>query len=157
LLRNYGSREKYYNDVKGVNSRLDEMQAALLRVRLQHLEEWNARRAKIAAIYLEGLRDTELLLPLVAEGAVPVWHLFVVRSRRRDRLQQYLTEQGVQTLIHYPVPPHLQPAYADLGIAAGAYPISEAIHREVLSLPIGPHLSPDDARRVVEIVRAFKP
>src|SRR5437764_7400394 len=157
LLRNYGSREKYYNDVKGVNSRLDEMQAALLSVRLLHLEEWNARRARIAAIYLEGLRDTELLLPLVAEGVVPVWHLFVVRSRRRDRLQQYLKARGVQTLIHYPVPPHLQPAYADLGIEAVAYPISEAIHREVLSLPMGPHLSPDDARRVVEAVRAFKP
>ncbi len=156
LLRNYGSREKYYNDVKGVNSRLDEMQAALLRVRLQHLEEWNARRARIAAIYLEGLRDTELLLPLVAEGALPVWHLFVVRSRVRDRFQQYLKEQGVQTLIHYPVPPHLQPAYADLDMAAGTYPLSEAIHREVLSLPIGPHLAVEDAHRVVEIVRAFK-
>ncbi|HJQ22291.1 MAG TPA: DegT/DnrJ/EryC1/StrS family aminotransferase [Blastocatellia bacterium] len=155
LLRNYGAREKYYNDVKGVNSRLDEMQAALLRVRLQHLEEWNARRARIAAIYLEGLRDTGLLLPAVADGAVPVWHLFVVRSPVRDRLQQDLKAQGVQTLIHYPVPPHAQPAYADLRIAAGAYPISEAIHREALSLPMGPHLSVDDARRVVEVVRAF--
>jgi dTDP-4-amino-4,6-dideoxygalactose transaminase len=157
LLRNYGSREKYYNDVKGVNSRLDEMQAALLRVRLRHLDEWNARRAKIAALYLEGLRDTGLLLPLVAEGAAPVWHLFVVRSQRRDALQQHLKEQGIQTLIHYPVPPHLQPAYAELGIQAGTYPLSEAIHREALSLPIGPHLLADDARRVIEAVRAFTP
>ena len=156
LLRNYGSREKYYNDVKGGNSRLDEMQAALLRVRLQHLEEWNARRDHIAALYLEGLRDAGLVLPAVAEGAQPVWHLFVVRSAARDRLQQHLKEQGVQTLIHYPVPPHLQPAYADLGIEAGTYPISEAIHREVLSLPIGPHLSEEHARRVVEVVRDFK-
>ncbi|HKQ05063.1 MAG TPA: DegT/DnrJ/EryC1/StrS family aminotransferase [Blastocatellia bacterium] len=156
VLRNYGSREKYYNDVKGVNSRLDEMQAALLRVRLRHLDEWNTRRAKIAALYLESLRDAGVSLPLVAEGAGPVWHLFVVRCQRRDALQQHLREQGIQTLTHYPVPPHLQPAYADLGLKAGTYPISEAIHREALSLPIGPHLSADDARRVVEAVRAFE-
>jgi dTDP-4-amino-4,6-dideoxygalactose transaminase len=155
LLRNYGAREKYYNDVKGVNSRLDEMQAALLRVRLRHLDEWNQRRERIAAIYSEALRDTELLLPLVAEGAEAVWHLFVVRSRERDRLQQHLKAQAVQTLIHYPVPPHLQQAYADLEIEAGAYPISEAIHREVLSLPMGPHLHESHAHRVVEALRAF--
>jgi dTDP-4-amino-4,6-dideoxygalactose transaminase len=157
LLRNYGAREKYYNDVKGVNSRLDEMQAALLRVRLRHLDEWNRRRQALAAIYHDGLKETDLLLPLVAEGAQPVWHLFVVRSRARDRLQQHLKAQGIQTLIHYPVPPHLQQAYADLEIEAGAYPISEAIHREVLSLPMGPHLQEAHARRVVEAVRAFKP
>ncbi|HKP12222.1 MAG TPA: DegT/DnrJ/EryC1/StrS family aminotransferase, partial [Blastocatellia bacterium] len=157
LLRNYGAREKYYNDVKGVNSRLDEMQAALLRVRLRHLEEWNRRRARIASIYTEGLRGAEVLLPLVAAGAEPVWHLFVVRSGRRDALQQHLKAQGVQTLIHYPVPPHLQQAYADFHMKAGAYPISEAIHREVLSLPMGPHLPEADARRVVEAVRAFNP
>src|SRR5205085_10478296 len=115
LLRNYGAREKYYNDVKGANSRLDEMQAALLRVRLRHLDEWNARRAHIAAIYLEGLRDSRVLLPLVARGAEPVWHLFVVRSPRRDGLQQHLKEQGIQSLIHYPVPPHLQQAYGEMG------------------------------------------
>jgi dTDP-4-amino-4,6-dideoxygalactose transaminase len=157
LLRNYGAREKYYNDVKGINSRLDEMQAALLGVRLRHLDEWNRRRARIAAIYHEGLSDTELLLPLVARGAEPVWHLFVIRSARRDALQQHLKAHGVQTLIHYPVPPHLQQAYSDLKIDAGAYPLSEAIHREVLSLPMGPHLSEAHARRVVEAVRAFKP
>ena len=156
LLRNYGAREKYYNDVKGANSRLDEMQAALLRVRLRHLDEWNARRAHIAAIYLEGLRDSRVLLPLVARGAEPVWHLFVVRSPRRDALQQHLKEQGIQTLIHYPVPPHLQQAYAEMGVPPGTYPLSEAIHREVLSLPIGPQLSEDDARRVIAAVRAFE-
>lgn len=156
LLRNYGAREKYYNDVKGINSRLDEMQAALLGVRLRHLDEWNARRARIAAIYLEGLRDTELMLPQVAAGAEPAWHLFVVRSRQRDALQEHLKAQGVQTLIHYPVPPHLQQAYADLGLKEGTYPISEAIHREVVSLPMGPHLSVDNAHRVVEAVRSFR-
>jgi dTDP-4-amino-4,6-dideoxygalactose transaminase len=156
LLRNYGAREKYYNDVKGINSRLDEMQAALLGVRLRHLEEWNARRARIAAIYLEGLRDAEVLLPAVADGAEPAWHLFVIRSARRGELQQHLKAQGVQTLIHYPVPPHLQAAYAEMGVAEGAYPISEAIHREVLSLPIGPHLSEDSARRVVDAIKSFR-
>jgi dTDP-4-amino-4,6-dideoxygalactose transaminase len=157
LLRNYGAREKYYNDVKGINSRLDEMQAALLGVRLRHLDEWNQRRTRIAAIYHEALGDTELLLPLVAEGAEPVWHLFVIRSAHRDALQQHLRAHGVQTLIHYPVPPHLQQAYSDLRIEAGAYPLSEAIHREVLSLPMGPHLSEAQARRVVEAIREFKP
>jgi len=156
LLRNYGAREKYYNDVKGINSRLDEMQAALLGVRLRHLEKWNTRRARIAALYLEGLRDAELLLPLVASGAEPVWHLFVVRSEQRADLQQHLKAHGIQTLIHYPVPPHMQQAYADLGMNDGAYPVTEAIHREVLSLPIGPHLSEEQAHRVVEAVRAFK-
>ncbi len=156
LLRNYGAREKYRSDVKGINSRLDEMQAALLGVRLRHLEEWNARRARIAAIYLEGLRDTGLLLPQVADGAEPVWHLFVVRSKQRAALQEHLKAQGVQTLVHYPVPPHMQQAYAEMGLREGAYPISEAIHREVLSLPMGPHLPEDHARRVVEAVRSFK-
>jgi dTDP-4-amino-4,6-dideoxygalactose transaminase len=155
LLRNYGAREKYFNDVKGINSRLDEMQAALLGVRLRHLGEWNARRDRVAAIYLEGLRDTGLLLPLVAAGAKPVWHLFVVRSQQRDALQKHLKALGIQTLIHYPVPPHLQQAYSELGIKEGSYPISEAIHREILSLPMGPHLSEDNAHEVVEAVRSF--
>jgi dTDP-4-amino-4,6-dideoxygalactose transaminase len=155
LLRNYGAREKYRSDVKGINSRLDEMQAALLGVRLRHLEKWNARRARIAAIYLEGLRDTGLLLPQVAAGAEPVWHLFVVRSKQRAALQEHLKAQGVQTLVHYPVPPHMQQAYAEMGLPEGAYPISEAIHREVLSLPMGPHLPEDHARRVAEAVRSF--
>jgi dTDP-4-amino-4,6-dideoxygalactose transaminase len=155
LLRNYGAREKYFNDVKGINSRLDEMQAALLRVRLRHLDEWNARRDAIAAAYVEALSGTEILLPEVAAGARPVWHLFVIRTRRRAELQQVLKEKGIQTLIHYPVPPHLQQAYAEIGMNNGDYPISEAIHREVLSLPIGPHLSPAAAGRVIDAVRSF--
>lgn len=154
LLRNYGSKSKYYNSEKGINSRLDELQAALLRVRLKHLDEWNSRRARIAAKYLEDLRETELMLPGVCEGADPVWHLFVVRSARRDELQSYLKSQGVNTLVHYPVPPHLQKAYKDATLPA-AYPISEAIHREALSLPIGPHLSEQEAARVVDAVRSY--
>lgn len=154
LLRNYGSKSKYYNEEKGINSRLDELQAALLRVRLKHLDEWNSRRARIAAKYLEELRETELMLPGVCEGANPVWHLFVVRSKHRDELQRYLKSQGVNTLVHYPVPPNLQAAYKDLSLPC-EYPIAEAIHREALSLPMGPHLSEEQAARVVEAARAF--
>lgn len=156
LLRNYGSKSKNYNEEKGINSRLDEFQAALLRVRLRHLDEWNARRARIAAMYLEGLRETGLMLPGVCDGADPVWHLFVVRSNRRDELQAYLKGHGVNTLVHYPVPPHLQEAYPELTLRTEPLPITEAIHREVLSLPMGPHLSNSDAEQVVDGVRSFR-
>jgi dTDP-4-amino-4,6-dideoxygalactose transaminase len=155
LLRNYGSKSKYYNEERGINSRLDELQAAMLRVRLKHLDEWNSRRSRIAAKYLEGLRQTELMLPVVCEGADPVWHLFVIRSNRRDELQRYLKSQGVNTLVHYPVPPHLQKAYGEMALASGSAPIAEAIHREVLSLPIGPHLSDSAAAQVVDAARSF--
>jgi dTDP-4-amino-4,6-dideoxygalactose transaminase len=156
LLRNYGSKEKYYNEEKGINSRLDEIHAALLRVRLRHLDEWNSRRASIARMYLDGLKGTGLILPAIARGSEPAWHLFVVRSGQRDRLQQHLKREGVSTLVHYPVPPHLQEAYEDLGYAAGSFPITEAIHREVLSLPMGPHLSESDAERVIKATRSFE-
>jgi len=156
LLRNYGSRDKYFNEEKGINSRLDELQAALLRVRLKHLDSWNERRARIAAEYLEELKETGLQLPAVCNGADPVWHLFVVRSKERDQLQTHLKSLGVNTLVHYPVPPHLQKAYPEFGFPAGAWPITEAMHREVLSLPIGPHLSDPDVRRVIEGVRSFQ-
>jgi dTDP-4-amino-4,6-dideoxygalactose transaminase len=154
LLRNYGSKSKYYNEERGINSRLDELQAALLRVRLKHLDEWNRRRARIAAKYLEELRETDLMLPGVCEGSDPVWHLFVVRSNRRDELQRYLKSRGVNTLVHYPVPPHLQLAYKDAS-RPGAYPITEAIHQEALSLPMGPHLKSEEAARVVDAVRSL--
>jgi dTDP-4-amino-4,6-dideoxygalactose transaminase len=156
LLRNYGSKNKYYNDEKGINSRLDELQAALLRVRLKHLDRWNDRRAKIAAKYLGELKETGLQLPAVCAGAAPVWHLFVVRSKYRDELQTFLTGRGISTLVHYPVPPHLQKAYPELTFQAKALPITEAIHREVLSLPIGPHLSDTGVQRVIEGVRTFE-
>jgi dTDP-4-amino-4,6-dideoxygalactose transaminase len=155
LLRNYGSKQKYYNEAKGINSRLDELHAAMLRVRLRWLDEWNDRRAQIARLYLEELSGADLLLPAIANEAEPVWHLFVVRSRRRDEFQRFLKAAGVNTLVHYPVPPHLQKAYKEMGLGEGAYPISEAIHREALSLPIGPHLSGEAAARVVEAARSF--
>lgn len=154
VLRNYGSIRKYYNDEKGINSRLDELQAALLRVRLQHLDEWNSRRARIAAKYLEELEGIDLMLPVVCQGADPVWHLFVVRSMRRDQLQTQLKSIGVNALVHYPLPPHLQKAYADLALSAGSLPITEAIHREALSLPIGPHLSEAHQARVVSALKS---
>lgn len=155
LLRNYGSKKKYYNEEKGINSRLDELQAALLRVRLRHLDEWNGRRARIAARYLLELREAELMLPTVCNGADPVWHLFVIRSKQRHKLQAYLKSRGVNTLVHYPVPPHLQRAYPTLEGSEGDFPITEAIHREVLSLPIGPHLNEPDVQRTIGEVKAF--
>jgi dTDP-4-amino-4,6-dideoxygalactose transaminase len=155
-LRNYGSKVKYQNKYKGFNSRLDEIQAAWLRAKLGPLKEWNARRAKIAAFYCERLQGLpNLILPWVPEWATPAWHLFVIRHPQRDRLQAFLKDHGVDTLIHYPTPPHLQPAYRDAGWKDGDFPISEAIHREVLSLPMGPHLTMDQAGHVADTVRQF--
>jgi dTDP-4-amino-4,6-dideoxygalactose transaminase len=150
-LRNYGSRVKYVNEVKGINSRLDELQAAVLGVKLPHLDNWNRRRASIAERYLAELPDA-LVLPHVLRGASPVWHLFVIRRRNRDALRASLTHAGVNTLIHYPIPPHLQDAYKELGWGPGTFPISEAIHRDVLSLPIGPHMSHDQVSTVIAAV-----
>ncbi len=154
-LRNYGSKVKYYNLEKGFNSRLDELQAALLRAKLPHLDEWNARRARIADFYLRELRKTGLILPHVPEGMTPCWHLFVVRTPRREALQAHLKAQGIGTMIHYPVPPHLQEAYRELNLPPGSFSISEAIHREVLSLPIGPHLSAQEAQAVIDAIKTF--
>lgn len=140
VLRNYGSRVKYVNEVRGYNSRLDPLQAAVLRVKLAHLDAWNARRAALARIYLEGLRVTGLVLPHVPDWAEPAWHLFVIRSARRDELQQALTKAGIGSLIHYPTPPYRQQAYADLSFATDTFPLSSRLADEVLSLPMGPHL-----------------
>lgn len=154
-LRNYGSQVKYHNLYQGFNSRLDELQAALLRVKLKVLDEWNARRAQVAARYLDGLKDAGLTLPFVPPGMRPNWHLFVVRSPNRDALQAHLQRQGIETLIHYPVPPHLQPAYREMGLSEDSFPITERIHREALSLPMGPHLTVDEVEAVIAAVRAF--
>lgn len=152
VLRNYGSREKYVNEVKGGNSRLDPLQAAILSAKLPVLDEWTERRCAIANLYLNRLVDSGLALPQVPNWADPAWHLFVVGTQQRDALQAGLKKAGVGTLIHYPIPPHLQDAYADLAIAKGSLPIAERLAGEVLSLPIGPHLSLDDAARVAEAV-----
>lgn len=151
-LGNYGSHKRYVNEVRGVNSRLDPLQAAVLSVKLRHLDQWNARRRETAAFYLDRLSGTDLILPHVPEWADPAWHLFVVRSPERERLQAKLAEAGVQTIIHYPIPPHLQQAYADLRLKTGSLPIAERLASEVLSLPIGPHLTAQQAEQVVEAV-----
>jgi dTDP-4-amino-4,6-dideoxygalactose transaminase len=152
-LRNYGSRRKYFHELKGFNSRLDELQAAFLRVKLRRLDDWNARRRQIAARYLEALRGVPgLILPQVPDWAEPVWHLFVVRHPERDRLQQKLAESGIGTLIHYPVPPHLSGAYAERGWKRGALPIAESLADTVLSLPMGPHLTEEQIETVVDAV-----
>jgi len=150
LLGNYGSPQKYVHEIAGANSRIDPIQAAVLRVKLTHLDDWNTRRSAIAAHYLEALRDTPLILPTVAAGVNPAWHLFVVRSGRRDALQHALTEGGIGTLVHYPKPPHLQGAFASLGLRSGTFPIAECLANEVLSLPIGPHLQPDHVSAIIE-------
>lgn len=151
VLRNYGSQIKYHNEVKGYNSRLDELQAAFLRVKLKRLDEWNERRKVIAASYLDGLKLNEhLVLPHVPEWADPVWHLFVLRCKNRDVLQRQLNEAGIGTMIHYPIPPHLQPAYSELGFSEGTFPISENIHVEVLSLPMGPSMPKAHAEFVIK-------
>lgn len=156
VLRNYGSQEKYFNETKGFNSRLDEMQAAVLRVKLRKLDEWNGRRKRLAAYYLQVLEGvSDLTLPLVASYADPVWHLFVVRHPDRNALQKHLAAAGVGTLIHYPHPPHLQQAYVELGYAPGSFPLSEGMAHEVLSLPMGPHGSEETCRYVSEQLENF--
>jgi dTDP-4-amino-4,6-dideoxygalactose transaminase len=155
LLRNYGSRKKYFNEEKGINSRLDELQAAILRVKLGRLDKWNERRRRIASRYNNELQQAGLLLPFVPAYADPVHHLFVVRCDRRDVLQQHLMNTGITTLIHYPVAPHLQQAYGDLGMREGSLPLSEEIHRTVLSLPIGPHMTDEHVDFVIQSVREF--
>ena len=154
VFRNYGSQRKYYNDELGFNSRLDELQAALLSAKLGTLDAFNQRRKDIAACYAHELAGIPgVVLPAVPAWADPVWHLYVIRHPQRDALAKKLADAGIGTIVHYPVPPHLQPAYAQLGYRAGDFPIAEAIHREVLSLPIGPAMSLDDARTVARALR----
>lgn len=155
-LRNYGSSEKYVNEEIGLNSRLDPMQAAVLRVKLRHLDDWNHRREILANRYLAELPDSTLRLPYVHESARPAWHLFVVRTPHRAALIRHLEGFGVQTVIHYPIPPHLQRAYGTLGFRPGSFPITEAIHAQVLSLPIGPHLSAEEQTRVIQAITSWE-
>jgi dTDP-4-amino-4,6-dideoxygalactose transaminase len=149
VLRNYGSRVKYVNDVRGFNSRLDPIQAAALRVKLKVLDTWNARRAVIASRYQTELKNTGLTLPFVPDWAEPAWHLYVVQHPQRDALQKQFGEAGIGSLIHYPIPPHLQQAYASAGFVKGQFPIAEQIANQCLSLPIGPHLDEAGASAVI--------
>jgi len=155
LLRQYGWKEHYISSIKGINSRLDELQAAILRVKLNYLDQWNVRRRKLADLYFELLADTELILPLQPEDSKHVFHQFVVRHPQRDALRAFLKEQGIQTLIHYPAPVHLQPAYANLGYSAGSFPNTELISREILSLPLYPELNEQAVILVCRTIKAF--
>jgi len=155
-LRNYGSQKKYYNEVVGYNSRLDEMQAAVLAIKLQHLAEWTRQRQAVAALYnrhLAGIGD--LVLPTVAAGSTHVYHLYVVHTARREELQQHLADQGISTLVHYPVPPHRQEAYADLGLTQGQFPIAEALAATCLSLPMWPGMTEEHVAAVADAMRRF--
>jgi dTDP-3-amino-3,4,6-trideoxy-alpha-D-glucose transaminase len=156
LLRNYGSRQKYHHDTAGINSRLDELQAAFLRVKLRHLDNWNQRRAILADRYRQALADVPCLrLPAVAVSAESVWHLFVVRHPRRDELQHHLAKAGIGAQVHYPIPAHRTNAYAAGGWRGGPLPVAERLANEVLSLPIGPHLTTEQVRQVCSVVRKF--
>ena len=157
-LRNYGSHEKYKNLVQGVNSRLDEIQAAILDIKLKFLDQETLHRRKIAALYLENINNSLIQLPETQINALDdkqhVWHLFVIRTEHRKALQKHLTEHGIQTLIHYPIPPHKQQAYEEWNNSS--LPISEKIHSEILSLPMGPTLSLTDAQFIIDVCNGFK-
>ena len=153
-LRNYGSRKKYHNEIRGFNSRLDELQAAFLRSKLRHLLSDNEQRNVVAREYLDRLdRCAEVVLPRPLKNCKHAWHLFVIRLKNRDLIQRALSDEGIGTMIHYPIPPHLQPAYADSGYSRGDFPISERIHDEILSIPMGPTMTLDHAYQVTETLQ----
>lgn len=153
-LRNYGSHKKYENIYQGLNSRLDELQAALLRVKLHTLAEDTAIRQRIAEKYIREIKNPAIMLPVFESQGAHVWHLFVVRTANREKFQSYLSEKGIQTLIHYPLPPHKQQAYQDM--SSLNLPITEQIHDEVISLPISPVMSEDDVDYVIKMVNDYK-
>jgi dTDP-4-amino-4,6-dideoxygalactose transaminase len=156
VLRNYGSKRKYYNEYKGFNSRLSPLQAAFLRIKLKHLDEWNQRRDSVAGIYMSRLKDVKkLILPLIPDWASPVWHQFVIRYPHRDALQSYLTKIGIGTLIHYPIPPHLSAAYAYRNWHNQDFPVTEELANTVLSIPIGPHLEHNSQAAVIQAIIEF--
>lgn len=156
VLRNYGSQKKYYNEVPGYNMRIDELQAALLGVKLPYLENWTKERQQIAAWYhqqLQGIGD--LILPYTLENASHVYHLYVVRTKQRDKLQEYLTQEGIGTMIHYPIPPHLQKAYKNLGFKKGDFPIAEELADTSLSIPLWPGMTEVQVGVVSDTIRNF--
>ena len=156
VLRNYGSEKKYYNEVIGHNMRLDELQAALLSVKLQHLDSWTKSRRQIASWYNTALHGTgDLVLPVAINDEAHVYHLYVIRTEKRDELQEWLSKHEIGTLIHYPVPPHLQKAYAHLGFTGGSFPITEQISKTCLSLPLWPGMSQQEVGYVAETIKTF--
>lgn len=155
MLRNYGSKVKYYNQLEGVNSRLDEMQAALLRVKLSHLPVLTEERQRIAEAYRSGIKNPRILLPKLRGQANHVWHQFVVRVKQRDEFQKYLEEHDIDTIIHYPIPPHLAECYARLGHRRGEFPITEQYADEVLSLPMFNGMREEEIRYVIEVCNRY--
>ncbi|KYH30669.1 dTDP-3-amino-3,6-dideoxy-alpha-D-galactopyranose transaminase [Clostridium tepidiprofundi DSM 19306] len=156
VLRNYGSDKKYHNLYKGFNSRLDELQAGFLRVKLQYLDKWNNDRKRIAKIYLDSIKNNNIVLPYVLDYSDSIWHVFIVRTKKRDKLQNYLKENGIGTLIHYPIPMHLQVAYKELGFKKGDFPIAEKIADEVLSLPMWYGMKDEEVQYVIDKINAYK-
>lgn len=154
-IRNYGSRIKYYNEYKGINSRLDEMQAGFLLVKLKYLNTWNSDRQKIAKIYLEKIKNSKIILPSINLVNESIWHVFAIRTGYRDDLIKYLKDNGIETLIHYPVPIHLQKAYTDLGYTIGDFPIAETISKTVLSLPIWYGMKYDEINYVIDVLNKW--
>lgn len=153
MLRNYGSEIKYHNETIGINSRLDELQAAFLRVKLKRLDEWNQRRRKIAEKYLSHLqKQDKISLPFYEDQIIPAWHVFVIRSKERELLKEKLVKCGISTLIHYPIPPHLSKAYEFLGWEKGDFPIAENMANEVLSIPMGPHLKDIESDYIISVL-----
>ena len=155
ILRNYGSEKKYYNKYKGYNSRLDEIQAAILRVKLKYLDEWNNYRKQVADIYLQQIKNDNIILPFVEVDTNPVWHQFIIRSNKRDELQIYLKNKGIETMIHYPIPIHKQEAYKEYAKYIGEFPISEMISKEILSIPIYPYIQSKDIQTIIEAINRF--
>jgi dTDP-4-amino-4,6-dideoxygalactose transaminase len=156
MLRDHGSRVKYRHEIEGLNSRLDTLQAAILRVKLRHVDRWNQRRQERASLYDALLKDaTGVVCPTVREGCSHVYHLYVIRTKERDRLRKHLEDRGILTGIHYPIPLHLQPAYGHLGIGEGSYPITELAAKEIISLPMYPELSREDVEIVVREIKGF--
>lgn len=156
MLRNYGSEKRYYNKVVGTNSRLDEMQAGLLRVRLAHIEEIRREREILAKCYMDGIRNEALILPKERAKTRTVWHQYVIRTRYRDKFQEYLRQHEIETIIHYPIPPHLSEAYQNLSYKRGDLPITEKYADEVLSIPIYSGMSQEEQNYVIETINGYK-
>ena len=155
MLRNYGSKIKYHNEIEGVNSRLDEIQAALLRVKLSHLDELITERKKIAARYLNEIKNPSIILPKIFEESEHVWHQFVVRVKNRNDFQKYLEKNNIKTVIHYPIPPHLAKCYEYLGYKRGDFPITEKFSDEVLSLPMFNGMTDEEIDYTIKILNEF--
>ncbi|HHX60634.1 MAG TPA: DegT/DnrJ/EryC1/StrS family aminotransferase [Epulopiscium sp.] len=156
VLRNYGSQKRYHNEVVGYNSRLDELQAGLLRVKLNHLDELNKERENIAIRYLEGIKNPNILLPKVRESATSIWHLFVIYTKQRDELQEYLEKHNIGTIIHYPIPPHLSEAYSYMGYKEGSFKITEEYAKTILSLPLYNGMMDEEIEYVISTINNYR-